>query len=464
MSIVGSLLYNPEKNPVFIPVYWADAKASPSKLDLGEGEGGGESNSFGINNLGQIVGTVYYESNSTPVYWANASASPMKLKFTGGVAGFANGINILGQIVGGISYGSSPSKAVYWSDASASPITLNERKTGGANGINNSGQIVGFFNDDDLESGNPIPVYWANTSASPMTLNFTGGSGGKAYGINNSGQIVGGISYEGTIPTPVYWANASASPVKLNFTGGIGGIANGINNLGQIVGYINNEGGVPTPVYWADYSASPVKLNVTGGLGGTANGIADPPAPTPTPTPAPTPEPISNICFPAGTPIQTDQGIVNIDRIDKNIHTIRQKPILHVTRTTASDNYLISIEKNSFGRNVPHTKTLMTRDHKIMFEGRLVSAYRFLDYTDTVKKVKYNGETLYNILLADYGTINVNNLICETLHPENIIAKLYMQNYTDTERTALVYQMNTALTNNDFITYKSVIHRINSNM
>jgi hypothetical protein len=50
------------------------------------------------------------------------------------------------------------------------------------------------------------------------------------------------------------------------------------------------------------------------------------------------------------------------------------------------------------------------------------------------------------------------------LHPENIIAKLYMQNYTDTERTALVYQMNTALTNNDFTTYKSVVRRINSNM
>jgi hypothetical protein len=99
-----------------------------------------------------------------------------------------------------------------------------------------------------------------------------------------------------------------------------------------------------------------------------------------------------------------------------------------------------------------------------MFEGRLVSAYRFLDYTDTVKKVKYNGETLYNILLADYGTINVNNLICETLHPENIIAKLYRQNYTDTERTALVYQMNTALVKNDFTSYKSVVDRLNSNM
>jgi uncharacterized membrane protein len=449
MSIVGIIYNSIASNS---SVYWADAKASPSKLDLGgKGGGGAYTEPGGINNVGQIVGYINENNNSrkSPVYWTNPTASPITLNFTGGSDGFAYDINNLGQIVGLIVY-ETIFTPVYWANTSASPIKLNftGENSARANGINDLGQIVGR-----VGSTNSTPVYWANTSASPMTLNFTGGSEGNAFGINNSGQIVGSINYEGTIPTPVYWANASASPVKLNVTGGIGGIANGINNLGQIVGYINNEG-IPTPVYWADYSALPMKLNVTGGLGGAANGIADPSAP----------QPISNICFPAGTPIQTDQGIVNIDRIDKNIHTIRQKPILHVTRTTTLDKYLISIEKNSFGRNVPHTKTLMTRDHKIMFEGRLVSAYRFLDYTDTVKKVKYNGETLYNILLADYGTINVNNLICETLHPENIIAKLYQQNYTDTERTALVYQMNTALVKNDFTSYKSVVDRLNSNM
>jgi uncharacterized membrane protein len=451
MSIVG-IIYNSIAS--ISSVYWADAKASPSKLDLGGG--GGYTEPRGINNVGQIVG--YINNNDTsrrsPVYWTNPTASPITLNFTGGSDGFAFDINNLGQIVGAIVYVDDDFNIpVYWANTSASPIKLNftGENGAGANGINDLGQIVGRVGS--VDSANSTPVYWANTSASPMTLNFTGGSEGTAFGINNSGQIVGSIKYEG-IDTPVYWANASASPMTLNFTGGSGGKAFGINNLGQIVGSIKYEG-IDTPVYWADYSALPMKLNVTGGLGGTANGIADPSAP----------QPISNICFPAGTPIQTDQGIVNIDRIDKNIHTIRQKPILHVTRTTTLDKYLISIEKNSFGRNVPHTKTLMTRDHKIMFEGRLVSAYRFLDYTDTVKKVTYNGETLYNILLADdYGTINVNNLICETLHPENIIAKLYRQNYTDTERTALVYQMNTALTNHDITSYKSVVDRLNSNM
>jgi hypothetical protein len=70
----------------------------------------------------------------------------------------------------------------------------------------------------------------------------------------------------------------------------------------------------------------------------------------------------------------------------------------------------------------------MSKDHKIEFDGRLVPAYRFLDHSDQVKKVPYKGELLYNVLLADgYGKMSVNNLICETLHPENRIAKLFFK-------------------------------------
>jgi hypothetical protein len=407
MTIVGSILYADSGS--YLPVYWTDSNASPSKLNLGGGGGGGYSDFFvGINSLDQIVSNITYNGNVTPVYWGNLNASPSKLNTAGGNDGRATGINSAGQIVGSIFY-----------------------------------------------EGIGTPVYWPNFSASPITLNVTGGINGAAYGINSLGQIVGAISNEDNISTPVYWENYLASPIKLDLAGGGGGLisdsAFGINNLGQIVGYIVYDG-IPIPVYWSNYSASPMKLNFAGGLFGFATGISDPP------------QPISNICFPAGTPVHTDQGIVNIDRIDKHIHTIRQKPILHVTRTTTLEKYLISIEKDSFGKNVPQKKTLMTKDHKIMFEGRLVPAYRFLDYTDTVKKVKYNGETLYNILLADYGTMNVNNLMCETLHPENTIAKLYLQNYTEHERTTLVHQMNLALVKNDLSTYKYVVHRLTYKM
>ena len=56
--------------------------------------------------------------------------------------------------------------------------------------------------------------------------------------------------------------------------------------------------------------------------------------PPTTATPATTTAPvISNICFPAGTLITTDQGPVAIERLDTTRHSIAGDPILHVVKT-----------------------------------------------------------------------------------------------------------------------------------
>jgi len=176
-------------------------------------------------------------------------------------------------------------------------------------------------------------------------------------------------------------------------------------------------------------------------------------APIPTPTPI-----ISNICFPSKTPIQTDQGIVSIYKLDTAYHTINGQPILHVTQTMTLDPYLICFEKDAIERNYPNKLTVMTKDHLIMFQGQLVPAYRFLDMSNKVKKVKYSGEVLYNVLLANHSLMNVNNLICETLHPNNAIAKLYMSNFSEAYKRNVVVVMNDALQNRDLPKYKSIIN------
>jgi hypothetical protein len=136
---------------------------------------------------------------------------------------------------------------------------------------------------------------------------------------------------------------------------------------------------------------------------------------------------ITNICFPAGTPVQTDQGIISIEKIKTNIHTIKGQTIKHITQTTTHDTYLIHFQANSIGYNIPNKPTTMSKDHKILYDGKLVPAFRFLDLTDKVKKINYSGEILYNVLLDDYSLITVNNMKCETLHPQNPVAKLYMK-------------------------------------
>jgi hypothetical protein len=55
----------------------------------------------------------------------------------------------------------------------------------------------------------------------------------------------------------------------------------------------------------------------------------------------------------------------------------------------------------------------------------MVEAYKFLNDFEKVEKVEYRQEILYNVLMEKYEEIIVNNLICESLHPNNIIAQLY---------------------------------------
>jgi hypothetical protein len=135
--------------------------------------------------------------------------------------------------------------------------------------------------------------------------------------------------------------------------------------------------------------------------------------------------PVAPICFTAGTPVNTDQGIIPIDKINPKIHTIRNKQIIAITKTTSPDNYLVCFRKNSLGDNIPSQKTIVSKDHLVYKNGKMIKAFEFINNYENVKKIKYNGETLYNVLLENHSTILVNNLICETLHPSNVIAKLY---------------------------------------
>ncbi len=102
----------------------------------------------------------------------------------------------------------------------------------------------------------------------------------------------------------------------------------------------------------------------------------------------------------------------------------------------------------------------MSKDHNIEFQGQMVPAYKMLDYSKDIKKVKYSGEVLYNVLLAEHSLMNVNGILCETLHPENIIAKLYNGAFTEEERNNIIFLMNDALEKKDLVKYKTALNRI----
>jgi len=95
----------------------------------------------------------------------------------------------------------------------------------------------------------------------------------------------------------------------------------------------------------------------------------------------------------------------------------------------------------------------MSKEHKIFYKGQLIPAYRFLNMSREVKKVTYNGEVLYNVLLNNYSTMKVNNLTCETLHPNNTIAILYRSGFSEESKQYVkeIYDKKQTVTRNKTI-------------
>ena len=83
----------------------------------------------------------------------------------------------------------------------------------------------------------------------------------------------------------------------------------------------------------------------------------------------------------------------------------------------------------------------------------------FLDNYEGVVKVKYHGEVLYNVLMETHSQMSVNNLICETLHPNNIIAKLYTTKFkhSDDVRDKIILSLKKCVKNKDTKAYNSIV-------
>ena len=133
----------------------------------------------------------------------------------------------------------------------------------------------------------------------------------------------------------------------------------------------------------------------------------------------------AGICFPAGTPVNTDQGTVAIDKIDVSKHTIRGKRIVAITQTITHEKHIVCIKKDAFAKNVPCQDTLTTQNHCFFYNGNMVKAKHLVNKLDNVVLVKYDGCILYNVLQDKHETMVINNLIAETFYPEHGIAKMY---------------------------------------
>jgi len=145
----------------------------------------------------------------------------------------------------------------------------------------------------------------------------------------------------------------------------------------------------------------------------------------------------SPICFPAGTPILTDQGYIPIDLI--TTQTLHNKPI-QLTKTISTDKYLVCFEKDSLEKNVPFQRTLISKDHMVYHKEYSLKAKDMIPYFDKVYKVKYTGEVLYNVLVDVHAKMKVNNMSCETLDPKHKMAQFYNRTKKEKEDMIVVWK------------------------
>ena len=160
-----------------------------------------------------------------------------------------------------------------------------------------------------------------------------------------------------------------------------------------------------------------------------------------------------SICFPKGTPVTTNQGEIAIEKLRPGFHTIRGKKITAITCTQPDTTHIIHIKKNALGKNVPCASTHISNHHKVFYKGHMVKASDLVNMCEGVVKIPYTGETLYNVVMKKHDNMMINNLICETLHPDNAMARLCAGEYTHREKVDFCNMLKRIGKTNDFTAY-----------
>jgi hypothetical protein len=166
--------------------------------------------------------------------------------------------------------------------------------------------------------------------------------------------------------------------------------------------------------------------------------------------------PPTPICFPKGTLVTTNQGNIAIEKLNPDIHTIRNKRIVAITQSKPLFKHIVSIESGALGKNLPNHNTQISNEHKVYYKGRMVKAIELVELCDGVTQIPYNGEILYNVLMEKHDNMMVNNLICETLHPENIMAKIFNGKYDTDEQIKICEELASIIRRNNISAYKKL--------
>ena len=147
-----------------------------------------------------------------------------------------------------------------------------------------------------------------------------------------------------------------------------------------------------------------------------------------------------NICFLGDTKVQTDQGEIRFDELTTE-NTIDGQKIKQVVKVINSDDTMIYIKKHAFAKQIPSQNTYISRNHGVYLDDsfiqekdlepqvheliyhiagkNLVRARNLIKMGMVTEVKREKKDTLYNVLLETHSTMSVNNILCETLNPND---------------------------------------------
>jgi len=190
----------------------------------------------GINDLGQVVGRTWRGNLEAPYHAVTWEGGQLRILPVpqGFVYSEARALNELGDIVGQVAPTLGPSdpfrRSAFWHDGQVELIGPDGSTV---HWINKRRQIVGCTGTDYPSSTTEAtPFLWEAGQYKPLPP-LTSGAKGCAYAISDGGVIVGRSGYR-----PVMWQGGSVFSIGPAY---VSGSADAINNRGEALGQLSSQ-------------------------------------------------------------------------------------------------------------------------------------------------------------------------------------------------------------------------------
>jgi hypothetical protein len=93
----------------------------------------------------------------------------------------------------------------------------------------------------------------------------------------------------------------------------------------------------------------------------------------------------------------------------------------------------------------------------------MIEAKNFVGKLEGFRTIPYKNEYLYNVLLETQEKIIVNNIICESLSPYNIVSLIYTSKYSENEKNNIIKKINKIVKNGDVNQYRKMGKKLFAN-